>query len=377
MDIKDIKDSVILVVDDNPTNLGVLFDYLDSFGFEVLLVQDGEKALKVFESDCPDIILLDIIMPGSDGFEICRRLKANDRTKDIPVIFMSALTEMIDKIKGFEMGAVDYITKPFQQEEVLARLKAHLTIKHQKEQLRELNASKDRFLSIISHDLKNQFAALFFQSDLLFDLIERGDSDANELLGHQRDTLNQTFKLLENLLDWALLQRGELECKPIKLDILKLVMANIKLIGENAERKNISLKSLVKPGSTAYADLKMVETILRNLISNAVKYTNSGGEVELAATLLPDSTEGMEDYIEIAVKDNGIGLKKEDSDKLFRIDIKQQTTGTAKETGTGLGLILCKEFVERNGGKIWIESSPNEGSTFKFTLPVKPLQTKG
>lgn len=378
MDIQHVKDAAILLVDDNPTNLAVLFDYLDNIGFMLLMAQSGEKALKIIEKRKPDIILLDIVMPGIDGFETCKRLKENDELKDIPVIFMSALSETVDKVKGFEIGAVDYITKPFQQEEVLARISAHLTIRDQQKKLLEqqqkllelneslsrLNASKDRFFSIIAHDLKTPFTALLGMTGfLLSDFSEFNKNEMQEWLHGLHRAADSTYALLKNLLVWARLQRGSMEFKPEQIDLNKIAAANISLLTENARQKNIDLQNSVEPGTFVYADRNMTDTVLRNLLSNAVKFTGSGGKVRAAA--------GPDEYSrEISVSDTGVGISAADKDKLFQIGERVRSKGTAEEEGTGLGLVLCKEFVERNGGRIWVESEEGKGSTFIFTLPA-------
>ncbi len=382
MNKKSSSEGVILVVDDDPDNLGILFDYLNDVGFKVLLVQNSENALMQAESKKPDIILLDILMPGMDGFETCRRLKENDKTKDIPVIFMTALSDTENKVKGFKMGAVDYITKPFQQEEVLVRVNAHLTIgklqqqleaknallEDQVKQLKELNASKDKFISMISHDLQSPFSSL--RGLIQFTAQNIGDYNKSELenimdlLGSSTDNL---YALIENLLTWSRIQRGVLEYCQQRINIQELVTQNIDLYTQNAEDKKITLRNLIEESTLVYADFNMVNAVLRNLISNALKFTNTGGTVEVSA-----KQDGM--YVEVSVSDTGIGIAKEHLPKLFRIDARYKRLGTAREKGTGLGLILCKEFIEKNGGKIWIESEVGQGSTVKFTLPREPIE---
>jgi signal transduction histidine kinase len=374
------SEGVILVVDDDPDNLGVLFDYLNSVGFKVLLVQNSENALIQAEIRQPDLVLLDILMPGMDGFETCRRLKENDKTKTIPVIFMTALSDTTNKVKGFKMGAVDYITKPFQQEEVLARVNAHLTIRKlqqqleakntllekQVEQLSAINASKDKFISMISHDLQSPFSSLRgliqFTAENLEGYNKSELGNIMDLLGNSTDNL---YALIENLLTWSRIQRGVLEHCPQRMDIRDVVTQNINLFTQNAEDKQITLRNLIAERTPVYADFNMVNAVFRNLISNALKFTKSGGNVEVSA-------EQNGEYIEVSVKDNGIGIAKDHLSKLFRIDARYKRLGTAREKGTGLGLILCKEFVEKHGGTIWIESEVEKGSTVKFTLPQNP-----
>ena len=372
-----LSKGVILVVDDDPDNLGVLFEYLDSVGFKVLLVQNSANALLQAEQKQPDMILLDIIMPGLDGFETCQRLKANAQTKDIPIIFMTALSEIENKIKGFKMGAVDYITKPFQQEEVFARVNAHLTIRKlqqqleakntllekQVAQLQELNASKDKFISMISHDLQSPFSSLRgliqFTAENIGGYNKTELENIMDLLGNSTDNL---YALIENLLTWSRIQRGVMEHYPQRVDIRDVAAENIDLFIQSAEDKKITLRNLIKEKTPAYADFNMVNSVLRNLFSNALKFTPSGGTVEVSAR-----DDGA--FVEVSVADTGIGIGNEHLAKLFRIDARYKRLGTAREKGTGLGLILCKEFVEKNGGKIWIESEVERGTTVKFTLP--------
>jgi len=355
--------ATILLVDDDPTNLQILLNDLNEPGYKLLISSSGEQALQQVRYVHPDLILLDVMMPGIGGFETCRRLKADDTTKDIPVIFVTALTETADKVKGFAVGGVDYVTKPFQHEEVLARVNAHLTIRCQQQQLWELNASKDKFFSIIAHDLKSPLTAFQLYVELLAKHIDTYNKDKIKTFTLSlQETFSNFQTLLENLLTWSRLQQGMLAFHPQQIDIRGLVMSNIRLCMPNAEQKQISLKGTVEEQMKAYADKNMVDAILRNLISNALKFTHPDGEVSISAVQ-------DEKYVTVTVSDTGIGMREEYLSRLFRIDSMRHRSGTAGEKGTGLGLILCKEFVERNNGKIWGESEFGKGSSFKFTLP--------
>lgn len=373
MELTSIQPSKILLVDDNPVNLGVLFDYLTSLGFTVLIAQNGKMAFQILEADLPDIILLDVKMPGMDGFEVCRRLKQHDETKDIPVIFMTALSETADKISGFEVGGVDYITKPFQQEEVLARVKAHLTIcqlqqdlQQKNQALEEANASKDKFFSIIAHDLRSPFTGLLGITDILAQEIDNYSKDnIKKMLLKLKSSAERLFKLLENLLTWSRIQRGTLEHCPQQLPLHDMVAHNIMLFASTADQKQISLQNTVNDGELVYADAEMLDTILRNLLSNGIKFTPQGGTITIAS-------DQAEDHVLISVTDTGIGIREDMIADLFRIDVKYQRRGTDGETGTGLGLVLCKELVEQNGGTIRIESQKGKGTTFQFILPKPP-----
>ena len=365
--------ATILVIDDNPAELGGVLDQLMLAGFKTLVAPSGERALQQLEHVQPDLILLDVLMPGIDGFETCARLKANDATKDIPVIFITVLTDTLDKIKGFELGGVDYITKPFQHEEVIARVNTHLTIRRfqkqleeQNARLRELNARKDKFLSMIAHDLRSPFSSLRGLIQFTAENIGEWDkSKLEEVIKLLDISTENLYALIENLLTWSRIQRGVIEYQPRSLDLREVVVRNINLIKTIAEQKEITIKNNIKASLPAYGDTNMIDAVVRNLLSNALKFTHPGGSVSVTAT---QDTQ----FVKISVTDTGIGLSKKNIAKLFRIDDRYKQLGTAREKGTGLGLLLCKEFIEKNGGKIGVESKVDKGSTFFFTLPKNP-----
>ncbi|MFC1784807.1 ATP-binding protein [Candidatus Neomarinimicrobiota bacterium] len=375
-----IKKKTILAVDDKLENLKVLIAYLENSGFEIMVAQSGEEAFQHIEHVIPDMILLDIIMPGLDGFKICSRLKTNDVTKDIPVIFMTALTDTDDKVKGFELGAVDYLTKPLQHEEVLARVNAHMTIRelqrqlqeqnallqHKNTQLLEVNATKNKFLSIIAHDLKNPLNTLLTYSLTLVENFEK--LDAEKIL-KGINTLNRSatraYNLLIDLLTWTRSHTGKMEKNIEEIDLSQITKENIELLIDRATEKGIRISSEIEEGVIAYSDKNMVSTILRNLLTNAVKFTSKNGTVNI-------SSEIENDNLKITVSDTGIGITEENINKLFRLDTFYRTLGSDNEKGTGLGLILCQELINTLNGEIWAESEIGKGSCFIFTLPVLP-----
>jgi two-component system, sensor histidine kinase and response regulator len=376
----------ILLVDDSPVNLGVLFEYLNNLGFSVFIAQSGEMAFKFLETERPDIILLDVKMPGIDGFAVCRQLKSRDDTKDIPVIFMTALSETTDKVTGFEVGGVDYITKPFQQEEVLARIKTHLTI-HKLQQeleqknalLQELNTNKDTFFSIIAHDLRSPFTGLLGISQIILEGIDDFSKDEiKSSVAKLHESAEGVFKLLENLLSWSRLQRGTMTLQPQPIHLNDVVDHTIHLFTATAQRKAIELRNTLEDMPLVYADLPMLNTIMRNLVANSIKFTYRGGHVTLSAKVeLTASATPHPPEVAVTVADTGIGIPEEKLSALFRIDQKYQRKGTQGETGTGLGLLLCKELVEANGGRIWVESQERQGTTFGFSLPVFSSDNNG
>lgn len=230
-------------------------------------------------------------------------------------------------------------------------------------QLKELNATKDKFFTIIAHDLKNPFSTLMgFSKMLEEDFKENTDEENVAALSALYESSRSGFKLLENLLDWSKSQTGALKFNPIKLNLREIADSIIKLLNQTANSKNIKLESYIDANVFVNADEEMISTTLRNIISNALKFTNSGGNVEIFA-------ENKNGDVEIRIKDNGVGIKKEDLDKLFKLEQHHTTPGTNLEKGTGLGLIICKEFVEKNSGTILVESMPGIGTEFKIKLP--------
>ena len=635
------RHSKLLMVTDNPMGLQPFADYLTSRGLSVMVVNQGEDALIHARRHDIDLILVDVLFPGFDGYDICRRLKDSPETSAIPVIFMSGMTEPAEKLKGFDVGGVDYITRPFQDEEAFARIATHVRIrglqkrlqdqneqlqqeilereriaealreseerfrmlseatfegvivhdkgvildvnpvmkelfgydrseligknaldlmmaefqegilsnirsefenltegegirkdgrafpveiqtkempyqgrtvrvaairdvtwrkqaekaiiesqkytrniinssldmiitvdqdrrivefnaaaervfgfrqdeiigeridrlyatpqesadmhhfmqdkgqlthevlnrrkngeifpcllsastlhdssgnivgymgisrditelkqaqaellaahnelKEKNEQLRELNASKDRFFSIISHDLKNPFSVLLGFTELLSLNIDRYDKDRiKNLVKRLHSSAERLYALLENLLTWSKIQRGLMDCFPKSLVLRDLAAENIELFAPHAEKKLIDLRNDIPDAMTAFADESMINTVLRNLISNAIKFTSGGGAVKISAIAR------SEQEVEVRVADTGVGIPASVLPELLKLDTRYSHAGTAGEEGTGLGLILCRELVEQNGGKIWVESDIGKGATFRFTLP--------
>ena len=251
------------------------------------------------------------------------------------------------------------------QQELKERYLAQAALKKSEAQLKELNATKDKFFNIVAHDLKNPFTSLLGSSELLFRNIDQMDNEKIKTLSLiLNDSAKNGFSILQNLLDWSRSQTGLLKFNPEKINLKKLIRENIANLQLLAANKNIDVLSEVVDDSHIFADKNMINTILRNLLSNSIKFTRKGGKVVVSAII--NSDEAI-----ISVKDTGIGISKENIDKLFRIDVKYSMPGTDNEQGTGLGLKLSREFVEKQGGKIWVESVENCGSDFKFTIPLK------
>lgn len=372
-----MSNDTILIVDDNPTNIGVLADYLEAQGFTILVARDGESGLEKARYARPDLILLDVMMPGIDGFETCRRLKANEATRSIPVIFMTALAQVEDKVRGFNVGGVDYVTKPIHQEEVLARVSTHLRLRALTRRLEDanrhldqLNRDKDRFFSILAHDLRGPFLPLLGSAELLAkrapDLTPAKVQDMGDSI---YTAAKRALNLLENLLQWGQLQMGQVEFKPHPVNLTELVRRNVKLLDLHIAHKQLTIKEQLPPFFFVYADERMIDVVVRNLISNAIKFTPDGGEVTATAV------SGEDRLATVTVRDNGVGMSPEQQEKLFDISEQHSTTGTDDETGSGLGLVLCQDMVQRNHGEIWVESERGVGTAVHFTVPLPPPET--
>jgi signal transduction histidine kinase len=256
-------------------------------------------------------------------------------------------------------------------EEEKAKRVAELVITNDELQLLlKLNADKDLFMSILAHDLRSPFTALLGLADLLIDNIHSFDIDQIEkYLQNIKDASENTFILLEDLLKWTSTQSGKIPFKPRKLCVADISENILKTLIRNADAKDITIKSHIGEGIYVFADIDMLKTVMRNLVSNAIKFTNPGGMINI-------TSKEKSGIASISVSDNGIGIKPENLTRLFDISHSQTTPGTADETGSGLGLILIKEFVERNGGKISVQSEHGKGSTFKFTLPIFTVESK-
>lgn len=365
-------ENLVLIVDDVAKNIQIVANVLQPLGYKIIFAQNGQKTLEILEKENPDLILLDIMMPEMDGFEVCRRIKAMPDKRNIPIIFLTAKTD-IDSIKqGFKTGGIDYIVKPFNNDELVARVNTHVTlhnsyktIQAQNEELNQLNKTKDKFFSIIAHDLRNPFNALFVLTDILKNRFKTmPPEEAEQMMELLYTSTKDGYELLENLLLWTRSQRNKLEFNPVLTDLRDIAQGNIQLLSNLASGKKIELVCLIKNELQVFADQNMIDTILRNLITNAIKFTPENGKVTVNAV-------ADKDRISLHVDDTGVGIEPQDLNELFETNNEHSTLGTASEKGTGLGLVLCKEFVEKHGGEIWVESKIDEGSSFRFSIPKK------
>lgn len=358
----------ILVVDDNPENLKTIVESLKEADLQLKLLKapGGEIAWKLAQKKQPDLIIMDWEMPEPNGIDTIIKLKNIDSVKDIPVIMCSGKMTTSENLKtALEAGAVDYIRKPIDKTELLARVYSMLKLSESYKKIKVLNATKDKFFSIIAHDLNTPFFGLLNLTNFMYTEYETiSEKEQKECVQILHETSQTTYNLLQNLLQWAISQRGGIEYKPEYLSVNSLVSENYELMENSSLEKNIQMTANCEPNLEIYADKNMVDTIIRNLLSNAIKFTPEKGRINITGENNGNNT------VRLTVTDTGVGIKKEDLPKLFDIEQDFSTKGTRRETGTGLGLIVCKEFIEINKGQIIVESEEDKGATFSVDLPL-------
>ena len=376
----DLLQQDILIIDDTPDNLRVLANILTEQGYNVRKALNGQMALKACERLLPDLILLDIMMPHINGYELCQHLKADEKTRQIPVIFISALDESLDKVKAFSVGGADYITKPFQLEEVLARVKNQLTIRqlhdrlgkqnarlqqlneelqHANEELRRSNDELQQFTSIVSHDLQSPLQTISLSLELIIFQYKEGISAKVE--SHILKSLNGVRKmqrLIKELLEYSRVGRGTEEFQP----------TDCKAVLEEA-LGNLEQEIAASGASITYSDLPTVMgdrtqlmQLFQNLISNAIKFRHPS--VTPRIKISAEAQQGGK--WRVGVHDNGIGIEPQHFERIF--EIFQRLHNSTEYAGTGIGMSICKKIVEFHGGRLWVESQLGAGSTFYFTI---------
>ncbi len=391
-----MSNQVILCIDDESIVLDSLKEQIQQ-GFsgelQVEVAESGDEALEIFDELLEDdfeipVVVADFIMPGMKGDALLEKIHGvQPASKKILLTGQASLEGISNAVN--KANLYRFISKPWEKHDLILTIKEALksydqdkTIVIQNEELRELNtnlekkveqrtqelkelnATKDKFFSIIAHDLKNPFNTLMGFTELMLEnLSDYSQDKLEEFITILYDTSRHSYALLENLLEWSRSQTGRLEMAPEKIKLHDIFNENIDLLSNNATKKKIKLLNTIDPDAKAFADSNMISTVIRNLISNAIKYTKASGSII-------GSSKMANKMIEISITDTGIGIASNNLEKLFKIDVNYSTKGTANETGTGLGLILCKEFINKNGGKIYVESEYGKGSSFRFTLPV-------
>ena len=388
MNETDAPNASILIVDDTPFNLRFLSDILNREGYATFTAPDGEQALRLAQTLPLDLVLLDIMMPGLSGYEVCGELKNNEETRDIPVIFLSALNQELDKVQAFAIGGVDYITKPFQVKEVLARIETHLTLRRLQKSMEEKNISLqqeiaerklaeealqrqaaelearntelDAFAHTVAHDLKTPLTAVVGFSDLLQ---KRYTQMPVEKLGETLTIISQNGRRMANIINEMLLLASVRQMNEVPIAAL-----DMESIVDDAKERLVDMfkEHAVQIDSpevwpTAYGYGPWIEEVWVNYLSNAIKYGGTPPHITVGATPQPP------DMVRFWVRDNGNGLTEEDQTHLFTVFTR---LGQTSVEGHGLGLSIVQRIVTRLNGEVGVESIAGEGSTFFFTLPA-------
>ncbi|MDD5209169.1 MAG: hybrid sensor histidine kinase/response regulator [Elusimicrobiales bacterium] len=363
--------SAILMVDDVPENLELLSGMLKGRGYKVRAALSGKLALQAIRNNPPDLILLDINMPGMNGYEVCEKLKADPDLQDIPVIFLSALNETMDKVKAFGAGGVDYITKPFQMEEVEARVETHLELRRQKrrlqeayDKLRELEELRASLVQMIIHDLRSPLTGTFAYLKLIRDNADNTLSAAHS--GYVAEAMRAVMQMIQmacDVLETSSMEEGRMKLKTAECDLNRVLEDAISGVKPLSGKRDIRLTPAAQP-AIVLADREIILRVIQNLLSNALKFTRDGDQI-----LLSVAPEG--DRVRVSVKDSGLGIDHAYKQKIFDKFAQKELRAGNQRYSPGLGLTFCKLAVEAHGGSIGVESEEGKGSTFWFELPVK------
>lgn len=363
----------VLIVDDVISNVLLLKVLLTNEKFKIVTASNGQQALEQVVKEKPDLVLLDVMMPDISGFEVAMQMKASPDMTEIPIIFLTALNSTADIVKGFQVGGNDFISKPFNKEELIIRVTHQISlvaakriIVAQTEELRKTIMGRDKLYSVIAHDLRSPMGSIKMVLNMLILNLpsETIGGEMYELLTMANQTTEDVFSLLDNLLKWTKSQIGKLNVVYQDIDMVEVVEGVNEIFTMVASLKKIKITLDVPSERVGVrADIDMVKTVVRNLISNAIKFSNEGSEI--VVTLREE-----ENMAVVSVKDSGCGIDEENQKKLLHTETHFSTFGTNNEEGSGLGLLLCQDFVIKNGGKLWFASKKGEGSTFSFSIPL-------
>ncbi|MDD4655786.1 MAG: hybrid sensor histidine kinase/response regulator [Bacteroidales bacterium] len=372
MEIKK-SDYSVLIIDDVDANVLLLKLLISKAGYKILTATNGQEAIKLVEENNPDLILLDIMMPIMDGHEVAKKLKEMPDKANIPIIFLSALSSTEEIVKGFKLGAADYITKPFNKEELLTRINHQVDLIHAKKtivqqtiELKKTIQGRDKLYSVIAHDLRSPIASIRMVMEVLINGIpkEALEPEMYDLLIMANRLTDDSFNLLDNLLKWTKSQTGRLNTVfQDDVHIMDLITGVVDVMRGVAKLKNITINLHGTTARTARLDIDMIKAALRNIMSNAIKFSYDNSTVDV-------SVKEEEARVVIEVKDQGAGINPEKQKLLFKTDTHFTSFGTGNEDGSGLGLLLCNEFVKRNGGTLWFTSEEGKGSVFSFDIPT-------
>ncbi|PTX94245.1 hybrid sensor histidine kinase/response regulator [Opitutus sp. ER46] len=363
----------ILIADDDRLNIRILAGILRREGYEIADADSGERALTSYAEFQPNLVLLDVMMPGIDGLETCRRLRQQYGEKAAPVIFITAKNDSEDVLAGFNAGGVDYLPKPFNPSEVLARIRTHLQIQQLLdeqlqlvEQLSRANSAKNRFLGMAAHDLRNPLASIRGLAEFLGEgTVGPLNPEQLDLVATIREASHSMLDMVNDLLDVATIEAGELNVSPGRHNLIEVVAKAVALTNMEAARKRTHV--VFQPHDTqvvAMIDPAKIKQVVDNLLTNAVKFSPPGATVTVAVRVSSDAQ-----GIILSVRDEGPGIPADERDKLFKDFGRLSVRPTGGEKSTGLGLAICRKIVEAHHGTIEAHNLPERGCEFRVILP--------
>lgn len=357
----------ILVTDDQPANIQVVGAMLGKFGYEIIPASDGPTALKRLAIRVPDLILLDVLMPGMDGIEVCRRIRENPEWNDIPIIFLSAADDKELIVRALETGGVDYVTKPFNHGEMLSRVRTHLALKAARDKLRHLAEDKDELLGILAHDLKNHLGGMQMSAQLLRErMTQAADSRPAQLCENICHSTGQLLAFVKEFLANSAADHG-FKPKSETVNLNDSVARAVQDYRDAARHKGLDIHVALSPQpALGYADRNALSQVLDNLLSNAVKFSPGGTRITVTVSPGPLGPE-------CAIQDQGPGFSAADKARMFRRYGRLSARPTGGEPSTGLGLSIVKKLVEAMKGELTCQSVPGEGTTFIVRLPQRPV----
>lgn len=355
----------VFIIDDVDYNLILLEQIFLSCDYDVKTCSSSKSSLKILENFVPDIFLIDVMMPEMNGFDLCIEIKKNQNLKKIPILFISAISEMNAKLEGLRVGAVDYILKPFENEEVIERVNIHLKIYFLEkeneriiESLNQTNKEKDRLMSIISHDMKSPITSIMLYSEIMKSSEKELEKEKlNKYSNSIYESCRKILDMIKELNEVSKISANISDSVYTKFNLFQFVKRMFELVEPQLQKKNIEFNlEFINPDLEVNLDERKLNHVLSNLISNSIKFTNENGKIKIRQEVL----EGK--ILSIMISDDGIGISKDLIPNLFDKFSKSQRVGTSGEEGSGLGMFITKDFVESLGGKILVKSEINLGT---------------
>jgi two-component system sensor histidine kinase/response regulator len=358
----------ILIVDDDPVNRELLCAFLDGSGYQLFEADSGEGALALVEATAPDLVLLDIMMPGLGGLETVKRLKARAIDQFLPVVLVTALSEQSARLEGLRAGADEFLTKPVDRHELLLRISNLLALRHKElallkrnVELVELQRFREELSSMIVHDLKNPLSVIMSNIDYVLESGAGDEAERNEALHDSRAATRRASRLLANLLDVARLEAGRLELHRTLTPVAAVVDPLVQQRGHMARSRDIELCSSIESSAQLYADVELIARVLENVLDNAFRHTPSGGRIEVQAAALPHA-------VQLKIGNTGSAIPVEARTRVFE-KFAQGTSGVGR-MNLGLGLYFCRLAAEAHAGRIWVEETAALPTVFSLELPV-------